>query len=89
VEEKSSVGNDPLSVSLYQMDLDRTLFLLRSYLRIRIQKVATFCVIMPVNSQFLQVVENCGQIYINTGEMYGQNSFQVLAVTIGTLGTLL
>jgi len=44
---------------------------------------------MPVNSQFLQVVENCGQIYINTGEMYGQNSFQVLAVTIGTLGTLL
>jgi len=26
-------------VSLYQMDLDRTLFLLRSYLRLRLQKV--------------------------------------------------
>ncbi|KAG5021320.1 hypothetical protein JHK85_017662 [Glycine max] len=39
VEEKSSGGTNPLSVSLYQMDLDRTLFLLRSYLRIRIQKV--------------------------------------------------
>jgi len=39
VEEKLSVGSDPLSVSLYQMDLDRTLFLLRSYLRIRILKV--------------------------------------------------
>ncbi|KAG5008645.1 hypothetical protein JHK87_017160 [Glycine soja] len=38
VEEKSSGGTNPLSVSLYQMDLDRTLFLLRSYLRIRIQK---------------------------------------------------
>ncbi|QCE02268.1 GINS complex subunit 4 [Vigna unguiculata] len=42
VEEKSSVGNDPLSVSLYQMDLDRTLFLLRSYLRIRIQKIEKY-----------------------------------------------
>lgn len=39
VDEKSSGGSDPLSVSLYQMDLDRTLFLLRSYLRIRIQKI--------------------------------------------------
>lgn len=39
VEEKSSSGIDPLSISLYQMDLDRAQFLLRSYLRIRIQKV--------------------------------------------------
>ncbi|XP_058723153.1 DNA replication complex GINS protein SLD5-like [Vicia villosa] len=42
VEEKSSVGTDPLSVSLYQMDLDRTLFLLRSYLRIRILKIEKY-----------------------------------------------
>ncbi|KAG5141525.1 hypothetical protein JHK82_017220 [Glycine max] len=42
VEEKSSGGTNPLSVSLYQMDLDRTLFLLRSYLRIRIQKIEKF-----------------------------------------------
>ncbi|CAL5184649.1 unnamed protein product [Lathyrus oleraceus] len=42
VEEKSTVGTDPLSVSLYQMDLDRTLFLLRSYLRIRILKIEKY-----------------------------------------------
>lgn len=42
VEEKLSVGSDPLSVSLYQMDLDRTLFLLRSYLRIRILKIEKY-----------------------------------------------
>lgn len=35
-------GIDPLTVSLYQMDLDRTQFLLRSYLRVRLQKVATY-----------------------------------------------
>ncbi|KAK7243347.1 hypothetical protein RIF29_38140 [Crotalaria pallida] len=39
VEEKSADNADPLSLSLYQMDLDRTLFLLRSYLRVRIQKI--------------------------------------------------
>ncbi|CAJ2630436.1 unnamed protein product [Trifolium pratense] len=42
VEEKLTVGTDPLSVSLYQMDLDRTLFLLRSYLRIRILKIEKY-----------------------------------------------
>ncbi|RYR26365.1 hypothetical protein Ahy_B02g060607 [Arachis hypogaea] len=42
VEEKSTSGADPLSLSLYQMDLDRTLFLLRSYLRIRIQKIEKY-----------------------------------------------
>lgn len=41
VEDKGTVGTDPLSVSLYEMDIDRTLFLLRSYLRIRIQKVTS------------------------------------------------
>lgn len=39
MEEFTSKGADPLTVSLYQMDLDRTLFLLRSYLRTRLQKV--------------------------------------------------
>lgn len=42
IEEFSSDGIDPLTVSLYQMDLDRTQYLLRSYLRIRLQKVATY-----------------------------------------------
>ena len=41
IEEFSSSGIDPLTVSLYQMDLDRTQFLLRSYLRTRLQKVAS------------------------------------------------
>ncbi|KAA3487194.1 DNA replication complex GINS protein SLD5 isoform X2 [Gossypium australe] len=32
-------GHDPLIASLYQMDLDRAQFLLRSYLRVQLQKV--------------------------------------------------
>ncbi|CAN1356392.1 DNA replication complex GINS protein SLD5 [Linum perenne] len=39
VEISESNGEDPLTISLYQMDLDRTQFLLRSYLRVRIQKL--------------------------------------------------
>ncbi|TQE03202.1 hypothetical protein C1H46_011205 [Malus baccata] len=39
VEEFTESGIDPLTVSLYQMDLDRTQFLLISYYRIRLQKV--------------------------------------------------
>ncbi|KAA8531211.1 hypothetical protein F0562_005875 [Nyssa sinensis] len=39
LEEFTRSGIDPLIVSLYQMDVDRTLFLLRSYLRTRLQKI--------------------------------------------------
>ncbi|GAB2247811.1 hypothetical protein Droror1_Dr00007693 [Drosera rotundifolia] len=39
IEELTKRGDDPLIVSIYQMDLDRTQFLLRSYLRIRLQKI--------------------------------------------------
>ncbi|GMN55138.1 hypothetical protein TIFTF001_024260 [Ficus carica] len=39
VDEFVEGGTDPLTISLYQMDLDRTQFLLRSYLRIRLQKI--------------------------------------------------
>lgn len=42
VEEFTKNGGDPLTVSLYRMDLDRTLFLLRSYLRTRLQKIEKF-----------------------------------------------
>ncbi|CAL8991103.1 unnamed protein product [Prunus brigantina] len=42
VEEFTESGFDPLTVSLYQMDLDRTQFLLRSYLRIRLQKIEKY-----------------------------------------------
>ena len=46
VEQDAQSGIDPLNVSLYQMDLDRTQFLLRSYLRIRLQKVGLHCSIV-------------------------------------------
>ncbi|KAK6930298.1 GINS subunit, domain A [Dillenia turbinata] len=44
VEELAESGADPLTVSLYQMDLDRVLFLLRSYLRIRLQKIEKYVI---------------------------------------------
>nr|GMC98126.1 DNA replication complex GINS protein SLD5-like [Ipomoea batatas]GME06770.1 DNA replication complex GINS protein SLD5-like [Ipomoea batatas] len=42
VEDYTKSGVDPLTVSLYQMDLDRTMFLLRSYLRTRLQKIEKY-----------------------------------------------
>lgn len=42
VEEYEESGMDPLTVSLYQMDLDRAHFLLRSYLRVRLQKLEKY-----------------------------------------------
>ncbi|KAI7752740.1 hypothetical protein M8C21_028179 [Ambrosia artemisiifolia] len=42
VEELVNNDEDPLTVSLYQMDIDRTLFLFRSYLRTRVQKIEKF-----------------------------------------------
>ncbi|KAK6254356.1 hypothetical protein SCA6_015661 [Theobroma cacao] len=39
VDEFEESGHDPLIASLYQMDLDRAQFLLRSYLRVRLQKI--------------------------------------------------
>ncbi|XP_022147485.1 DNA replication complex GINS protein SLD5 [Momordica charantia] len=46
IEEYSRSGIDPLIVSLYQMDLDRTQFLLRSYIRIRLQKIEKYMLYM-------------------------------------------
>ncbi|XP_010558447.1 PREDICTED: DNA replication complex GINS protein SLD5 [Tarenaya hassleriana] len=42
IEEYVTSGIDPLVVSLYQMDLDRTQFLLRSYLRVRLMKIEKY-----------------------------------------------
>ena len=42
LDDFADSGVDDLVVSLYQMDLDRTLFLLRSYLRLRLQKVSCY-----------------------------------------------
>lgn len=39
LDDFADSGVDDLVGSLYQMDLDRTLFLLRSYLRLRLKKV--------------------------------------------------
>ncbi|GMP76298.1 hypothetical protein CsSME_00033039 [Camellia sinensis var. sinensis] len=44
VDESMASGIDLLTVSLYQMELDRTLFLLRSYLRIHLQKIEKYMV---------------------------------------------
>ncbi|KAI0504231.1 hypothetical protein KFK09_015181 [Dendrobium nobile] len=44
VEEFTENRSDDLVVPLYQMDLDRALFLLRSYLRIRLQKIEKYMV---------------------------------------------
>ncbi|XP_047950865.1 DNA replication complex GINS protein SLD5-like [Salvia hispanica] len=42
VDDYINDGVDPLTVSLYQIDLDRTMFLLRSYLRTRLQKIEKY-----------------------------------------------
>ncbi|XP_052875703.1 DNA replication complex GINS protein SLD5 isoform X1 [Gossypium arboreum] len=42
VDDFAESGHDPLIASLYQMDLDRAQFLLRSYLRVRLQKIEKF-----------------------------------------------
>ncbi|KAK9086267.1 hypothetical protein Syun_028661 [Stephania yunnanensis] len=44
VEDFEQNGADPLTVSVYQMDLDRMQFLLRSYLRIRLQKIVKYVI---------------------------------------------
>ncbi|KAG6476190.1 hypothetical protein ZIOFF_065426 [Zingiber officinale] len=44
VEEFVDNGVDDLIVSLYQMDLDRSLFLLRAYFRIRLQKIEKYVI---------------------------------------------
>ncbi|KAI3993997.1 hypothetical protein MKX01_003010 [Papaver californicum] len=44
VEAYAENGKDALTVSLYQMDLDRTEFLLRSYLRTRLQKMEKYMI---------------------------------------------
>ncbi|KAJ4721992.1 DNA replication complex GINS protein SLD5 [Melia azedarach] len=42
IEDFEESGLDPLTVSLYQMDLDRAQFLLRSYLRVRLRKLEKY-----------------------------------------------
>ncbi|KAI3864258.1 hypothetical protein MKW98_027095 [Papaver atlanticum] len=44
MEAYAGNGQDALTVSLYQMDLDRTEFLLRSYLRTRLRKIEKYMI---------------------------------------------
>ena len=88
MEEFAESGVDPLTVSLYQMDLDRTQFLLRSYLRIRLQKVGIVVVVyslfffrFPGLGVFHFQGKNCAlQIekyafhILNTAELFGRLS---------------
>jgi len=59
IEDYVENGIDPLVVSLYQMDLDRAQFLLRSYLRVRLLKVfffsKTFILVLRVYQRWFQV----------------------------------
>ncbi|XP_068328047.1 DNA replication complex GINS protein SLD5-like [Pyrus communis] len=59
VEEFTESGIDPLTVSLYQMDLDRTQFLLRSYYRIRLQKIEKYMFHIRDNAESLDMVSSC------------------------------
>ncbi|XP_057957339.1 DNA replication complex GINS protein SLD5 isoform X2 [Malania oleifera] len=57
VEEFAESGSDPLTVSLYQMDLDRAQFLLRSYLRIRLQKIEKYMIHISESDMLNQLSE--------------------------------
>jgi len=55
LDDFADSGVDDLVVSLYQMDLDRTLFLLRSYLRLRLRRLV-------VTSQPTPHVRSCAAL---------------------------
>ncbi|TVU17894.1 hypothetical protein EJB05_33955 [Eragrostis curvula] len=58
LDDFADSGVDDLVVSLYQMDLDRTLFLLRSYLRLRLQKIEKYSMhIFPRSKDLLSPQE--------------------------------
>ncbi|KAJ9181789.1 hypothetical protein P3X46_005847 [Hevea brasiliensis] len=54
---------DPLTVSLYQMDLDRTQFLLRSYLRVRLQKIEEYLFHILKTDEYLNRLSKQEQMF--------------------------
>lgn len=79
VEDFVVSGVDPLTVSLYQMDLDRTQFLLRSYLRIRLQKVVIiFCVFVRMFYLLCGNQECIFQLHIQKLEKCQMKAFWIL-----------
>ncbi|KAH7561236.1 hypothetical protein ACOSP7_016108 [Xanthoceras sorbifolium] len=65
VEEFEESGMDPLTVSLYQMDLDRAQFLLRSYLRIRLQKVEKYMFYIRKNDNLRNRLSEPERVFVN------------------------
>lgn len=63
VEEYTKNGVDALSVSLYQMDLDRTQFLLRSYLRTRLQKIEKYAFHIRKSSELWNLLSKQEQMF--------------------------
>lgn len=51
IEAFAESGTDDLMLSLYRMDLDRTLFLLRSYLRTRLQKIEKYVIYISITEE--------------------------------------
>ncbi|KAK3137527.1 hypothetical protein QOZ80_5BG0453510 [Eleusine coracana subsp. coracana] len=70
LDDFTDSGVDDLVVSLYQMDLDRTLFLLRSYLRLRLQKIEKYTMHISrsqdlkdrLSEQEQKFAKSCGEI---------------------------
>ncbi|GJM94561.1 hypothetical protein PR202_ga11216 [Eleusine coracana subsp. coracana] len=70
LDDFADSGVDDLVVSLYQMDLDRTLFLLRSYLRLRLQKIEKYTMHISrsqdlkdrLSEQEQKFAKSCGEI---------------------------
>ncbi|KAA3480229.1 DNA replication complex GINS protein SLD5-like isoform X2 [Gossypium australe] len=56
VDDFVESGHDPLIASLYQMDLDRAQFLLRSYLRVQLQKIEKFMCIRDIGKHLEETV---------------------------------
>ncbi|KAL3581969.1 hypothetical protein D5086_016301 [Populus alba] len=63
VEISEANNIDPLTVSLYQMDLDRTQFLLRSYLRVRLQKIEKYLFYVLKTDEYLNRLSKQEQMF--------------------------
>ncbi|GMP76297.1 hypothetical protein CsSME_00033039 [Camellia sinensis var. sinensis] len=68
VDESMASGIDLLTVSLYQMELDRTLFLLRSYLRIHLQKIEKYMVHIHKTTELWNRLSKQEQKFAKSGE---------------------
>ncbi|OEL31649.1 hypothetical protein BAE44_0007326 [Dichanthelium oligosanthes] len=68
LDDFADSGVDDLVVSLYQMDLDRTLFLLRSYLRLRLQKIEKYTMHISRSDDLLSRLSPQERRFAKSGE---------------------